>query len=84
MAHPEPLYGDYYREIYAKGLAGERPAQPVAITELEAAAKEALDERAVAYIWGGAGGEDTMRENLEPSAAGESSPVCCATSPSAT
>ena len=34
---PAPLFGDYYREIYAKGmLAGERPAQPIAWAELEA------------------------------------------------
>ena len=61
-----PLFGDYYREIYAKGmLAGERPAQPIDWRELERAAEERLDERAVAYIWGGAGREDTMRANLD-------------------
>jgi lactate 2-monooxygenase len=68
MAAPEPtqLFGDYYREIYAKGmLAGERPTLPMAWAELEAAARESLDERAIAYIFGGAGSEDTMRENLE-------------------
>jgi isopentenyl diphosphate isomerase/L-lactate dehydrogenase-like FMN-dependent dehydrogenase len=66
MAAPEQPYGDYYREIYAKGmLAGERPSQPIAWDELEEKAREALDERAVAYIWGGAGTEDTMRANLE-------------------
>jgi lactate 2-monooxygenase len=60
------LFGDYYREIYAKGmLAGERPAQPIAWAELERQARESLDERAIAYIFGGAGSEDTMRENLE-------------------
>jgi lactate 2-monooxygenase len=63
---PQPLFGDYYREIYAKGmLAGERPTLPMAWAELEAAARESLDERAIAYIFGGAGSEDTMRENLE-------------------
>jgi lactate 2-monooxygenase len=62
---PQP-FGDFYREIYAKGmLAGERPAQPIAWAELEAQARESLDERAIAYIFGGAGSEDTMRENLE-------------------
>ena len=62
---PQP-FGDYYREIYAKGmLAGERPAQPIAWAELEKRARESLDERAIAYIFGGAGSEDTMRENLE-------------------
>ena len=52
MAGPEtppPLFGDYYREIYAKGmLAGERPSLPIAWAELEEA-----------------GSEDTMRANLE-------------------
>jgi len=69
MATPEPpppLFGDYYREIYAKGmLAGERPTLPIAWTELEERARESLDERAIAYIFGGAGSEDTMRANLD-------------------
>ena len=68
MAAPEtpPLFGDYYREIYAKGmLAGERPTLPMAWAELEERAREALDDRAIAYIFGGAGSEDTMRANLE-------------------
>jgi len=65
-ATPPPLFGDYYREIYAKGmLAGERPALPIAWAELEERARESLDERAIAYIFGGAGSEDTMRANLE-------------------
>jgi lactate 2-monooxygenase len=63
---PPPLFGDYYREIYAKGmLAGERPTLPMAWEELEQRAQEALDDRAVAYVFGGAGSEDTMRANLE-------------------
>jgi lactate 2-monooxygenase len=67
MATPEtPLFGDYYREIYAKGmLAGERPTLPMAWSELEERARESLDERAIAYVFGGAGSEDTMRANLE-------------------
>ena len=68
MATPEssPQFGDYYREIYAKGmLAGERPTLPMAWADLEARAQESLDERAIAYIFGGAGSEDTMRANLE-------------------
>jgi len=60
------LYGDYIREIYAKGMfANERPTMPIDWAELERATEEKLDERAVAYIWGGAGSEDTMRANLE-------------------
>src|ERR671919_2181591 len=63
---PAPLFGDYYREIYAKGmLAGERPTLPIAWAELEERARDQLDERAVAYVYGGAGSEDTMRANLE-------------------
>ncbi len=66
MTELPPLFGDYYREIYAKGMfAEERPAQPIAWAELERAAEESLEERAVAYVWGGAGSEDTMRANLE-------------------
>jgi lactate 2-monooxygenase len=63
---PPTLFGDYYREIYAKGmLAGERPTLPMAWADLERTAREKLDERAIAYIFGGAGSEDTMRANLE-------------------
>ena len=61
-----PPFGDFYREIYAKGmLAGERPTLPMAWRELEERARESLDDRAIAYIFGGAGSEDTMRANLE-------------------
>ncbi len=63
---PPPPFGDYYREIYAKGmLAGERPSLPMAWAELESRARESLDDRAIAYIFGGAGSEDTMRANLD-------------------
>jgi lactate 2-monooxygenase len=63
---PPPLFGDYYREIYAKGmLTGERPTLPMAWADLEQAARDSLDDRAIAYIFGGAGSEDTMRANLE-------------------
>jgi isopentenyl diphosphate isomerase/L-lactate dehydrogenase-like FMN-dependent dehydrogenase len=63
---PPPPFGDYYREIYAKGmLAGERPTLPMAWADLEERARESLDERAIAYVFGGAGSEDTMRANLD-------------------
>src|SRR6266545_4234912 len=65
-AETPPPFGDYYREIYAKGmLAGERPTLPMAWAELESRARESLDDRAIAYIFGGAGSEDTMRANLD-------------------
>ncbi|MGH2964865.1 MAG: lactate 2-monooxygenase [Solirubrobacterales bacterium] len=56
---------DYYREIYARGLAGEKPGLPVSPAELERRATEAMEPRAAAYVAAGAGTEDTMRENLE-------------------
>ncbi len=56
---------DYYREIYMRGLRGETPAVPVAVAELEALARERLEEHTVGYVWAGAGSEDTMRANLE-------------------
>ena len=37
----------------------------MAWAELESSARESLDERAIAYIFGGAGSEDTMRANLD-------------------
>jgi isopentenyl diphosphate isomerase/L-lactate dehydrogenase-like FMN-dependent dehydrogenase len=60
-----PQHADYIREIYARGLGGEQPMLPVAVAELEAAAKEAMDPNAVAYVFAGAGTEDTMRANRE-------------------
>src|SRR5204863_397110 len=60
-----PQHGDYYREIYARGLAGERPSLPVAWPELEARAAEKMDARANGYVFGSAGTEDTARENLD-------------------
>ena len=56
---------DYYREIYARGLAGEQPELPVSVAELEERAVEAMEPRARAYVCAGAGSEDTMRANRE-------------------
>jgi lactate 2-monooxygenase len=62
----DPAFGDYYREIYARGmLANEQPTMPVSWAELERAAEQAMEPRAAAYVYGGAGSEDTMRANLE-------------------
>jgi len=58
-------YADYYREIYARGLGGEQPSIPVSVAELESAAREAMEPRAAAYVYAGAGTEDTMRANRE-------------------
>ncbi len=61
MADP----ADYYREIYMRGLAGDTPAVPVSIAELERRATEAMEPRAANYVGAGAGGEDTIRANAE-------------------
>lgn len=64
-APPEQRFGDYYREIYARGLAGETPSVPVEWTELERSAEEAMEPRAASYVYAAAGSGDTMRANLE-------------------
>ncbi|MDX6603850.1 MAG: lactate 2-monooxygenase [Solirubrobacterales bacterium] len=61
MADP----ADYYREIYMRGLAGESPAVPVSVADLELAATEAMEPRAAVYVGAGAGSEDTIRANAE-------------------
>jgi isopentenyl diphosphate isomerase/L-lactate dehydrogenase-like FMN-dependent dehydrogenase len=48
-------------QIYLSG----QPEWPIAPEDWEARAREALDEGAFGYIAGGAGGEATMRANLE-------------------
>jgi lactate 2-monooxygenase len=58
-------FADYNNEIYARGLGGETPTMPVSIAELERSAAEAMDDRARAYVFAGAGSEDTMDANRE-------------------
>jgi lactate 2-monooxygenase len=58
-------FGDYYRGIYARGLAGETPSVPVDWAELEARAEEAMDPRAAAYVYAAAGTGATMRANRD-------------------
>lgn len=50
-------------QIYLGGLAGEKPAFPVAIEALEDQARTALRPEAAAYLFGGAGGEETLQAN---------------------
>ncbi|HEY7256045.1 MAG TPA: alpha-hydroxy-acid oxidizing protein [Solirubrobacterales bacterium] len=58
-----PDHADYYREIYARGLGGEVPTLPVASAELERRAAEEMDPGAAAYVFAGAGTEETMDAN---------------------
>lgn len=50
-------------EIYIKGALGAKPIVPFSPTKLEALAKEKMNIEASAYILGGAGSDDTIREN---------------------
>jgi lactate 2-monooxygenase len=66
MSAPEQSpFGLYQYEIYAAGLAGDRPAQPITAADWEEAFREGVASQAYDYIAGGAGVEDTMRANLE-------------------
>jgi lactate 2-monooxygenase len=68
MSDAEPvvgeLFGNFQYEIYARGLAGERPKLPVSASQLEQRARETLSREAFGYVAGGAGSETTMRANL--------------------
>ena len=52
-------------EIYQLGVTGKKPSVPITLSLLEQKAKEILEPRAYDYVAGGAGGENTMRANLE-------------------
>lgn len=51
--------------IYVAGLEGRTPVLPVAYEALRDRARETMSPEAFGYLAGGAGGEDTMRENRE-------------------
>ena len=64
-AHGPPFAG-YQSEIFLLGMGGTTPSHPVSMVELERLVEERIeDPRASAYIFGGAGAEQTMRSNLE-------------------
>jgi lactate 2-monooxygenase len=58
-----PPFSGYQAEIFLRGLSGETPAHPVALAALAEAMRTSGDPEAVAYVFGGAGSEDTMRAN---------------------
>lgn len=51
--------------IYMAGARGEKPPHPVTYDALRERAREILPAEAFAYVAGGAGLEDTMRENRD-------------------
>ena len=61
MAH----FGDLAKEIYKKGLAGQRPDLPMTADGLEAAARQVLPGEALGYVAGGASTERTIAANRE-------------------
>jgi lactate 2-monooxygenase len=52
-------------ELYVAGIMGRTPSVPISPERLEAMAKMQLSPEAFDYVAGGAGSEDTLRENLE-------------------
>jgi lactate 2-monooxygenase len=57
-------YANFQYEIYAGGLAGQVPSQPLPAAALEERAREVLSPEAFDYVAGGAGAELTMAANL--------------------
>jgi lactate 2-monooxygenase len=53
----------YQDEIYLNGVGGNPPILPSDLRSLEGLARNQLTPEAFAYICGGAGSEDTVREN---------------------
>lgn len=63
---PAPTaFAEFQNEVYLKGLLGEPPTLPFGWREVEEAARAVMTPEAVGYVFGGAGGEDTMRANRE-------------------
>jgi isopentenyl diphosphate isomerase/L-lactate dehydrogenase-like FMN-dependent dehydrogenase len=58
-------FSSYQAEIFLRGMAGERPQHPISLAELELEAQRTAEPKATAYVFGGAGTEDTMRANTE-------------------
>lgn len=56
---------DRQRTIYLDGFNGRKTQVPIDYRNLEESAKECMNEKAFAYIAGGAGTEATMRRNRE-------------------
>jgi isopentenyl diphosphate isomerase/L-lactate dehydrogenase-like FMN-dependent dehydrogenase len=50
-------------EVYVGGARGVRPRVPVSVERLERRAQDVMSPEAFAYVAGGAGSEETMREN---------------------
>jgi isopentenyl diphosphate isomerase/L-lactate dehydrogenase-like FMN-dependent dehydrogenase len=58
-------FANYQYEIYLAGMTDQLPELPFAPDEWERAFRETATPEAHGYVAGGAGAEDTVRENLE-------------------
>jgi L-lactate dehydrogenase (cytochrome) len=58
-------YANFQYEIYAMGLAGQRPELPLTARAMQELARERLTPEAYGYVAGGAGSELTMASNLQ-------------------
>jgi lactate 2-monooxygenase len=61
----EPPFFSLQAEIFLRGLAGEMPTMPLSLADLAREAERRVEPTAAAYVFGGAGTEDTMRANEE-------------------
>ena len=61
---PRQVFANFQFELYAQGLADQRPQLPVLARDLEERARESLTQEAFGYVAGGAGSELTMAANL--------------------
>src|SRR3954471_16928058 len=64
-ADPRTAIQSRQMQIYSAMLTGEKQAVPIPVAELETAAAKVLKPEALDYMAGGAGGERTMRANLD-------------------
>jgi lactate 2-monooxygenase len=59
----EPPFASYQAEIFLRGMAGETPQHPISLAALATQVEHSAEPKAAAYVFGGAGTEDTMRAN---------------------
>jgi lactate 2-monooxygenase len=66
QTEPEQVIpANFQYEIYGRGLAGETPALPIAVAELQERAQAVLSAQAYGYVAGGSGAEQTVAANRQ-------------------
>jgi len=65
LNQPLETYQETYQdEIYLSGLSGDKPILPANLSALEDLARQRMPAESFDYICGGAGSEDSVRENV--------------------